>query len=281
VKSIYQLIPDVYYLVSQSNWQSKLVVQPKFGSGVRTGALRLSQMGPKCPRALWYQIHHPELAEPLPPSAEIKYTFGHIMEAMVIELAKLAGHTVEGEQDELNVLGIAGHRDCVIDGCLVDIKSQSTRAIEKLRTKTLAQDDPFGYLDQLDGYSLGSLHDPLVKIKDKAYLLGIDKTLGHMCLYEHEVRHDHIQERIRESKSIVAQAQPPECRCGVLSDDSGNVRLDMRASYSPQKHTCFPQLRTFIYSGGPVYFTKVVKVPKYHGIPLKEVDKSGKIVYGV
>lgn len=275
MKSIFQLIPDIHYLVTQKDWQKQLVVQPKFGVGGSTGALRLSQMGPKCPRALWYSIRHPELAEPLPPSAEIKYTFGHIMEAMVIELVKLAGHTVEGEQDELTVDGITGHRDCVIDGCLVDIKSQSTRAIEKLRSKTLAQDDPFGYLDQLDGYSLGSLSDPLVKVKDKAYLLGIDKTLGHMVLYEHECRHQRIQERIRDYKHCISLPSPPTCSCGTRAEgSSGNISLDVRASYSPFKYQCFPQLRTFLYADGPHYLVKVVNLPK-----VKEVDKDGHYVY--
>jgi hypothetical protein len=274
MKSIYQLIPDIHYLVSQKDWQKQLVVQPKFGGGSRSG-LRLSQMGPKCPRALWYSVHAPELAEPLPPSAEIKYTYGHIMEAMVIELAKLAGHTVEGEQDELIVDGITGHRDCVFDGCLVDIKSQSTRAIEKLRSKTLAQDDPFGYLDQLDGYSLGSLSDPLVKVKDKAYLLGIDKTLGHMVLYEHECRHEQIKERIVKYRSIIERVSPPDCECGTrYSGSSGNIELDIKASYSPYKYQCFPHLRTFLYATGPQYLTKVVRLPN-----VKEVDKDGHYVY--
>ena len=276
MKSIHTLIPDIHYLVTQKDWQNKLVVQPKFGGqplrSPGAGRLRLSQMGPKCPRALWYSIHHPELAEPLPPSAEIKYTFGHIMEAMVIEFAKLAEHTVEGEQDECIVDGIPGHRDCVIDGCLVDIKSQSTRAIEKLRSKTLAQDDPFGYLDQLDGYSLGSLSDPLVKVKDKAYLLGIDKTLGHMVLYEHECRHQRIQERIADAKRCVALHSPPPCECGTrVEEHSGNIALDVRASYSPYKYQCFPSLRTFLYANGPRYLVKVNKLPIHWGKPIKEV----------
>lgn len=262
MKSIHTLVPDIYELVLQKNWQNKLVVQPKFSVNMGMGRLRLSQMGPKCPRALWHSIHTPELAEPLPPSAEIKYTYGHIIEAMVLALAKLSGHTVEGEQDEIIVDGITGHRDCVIDGCLVDIKSGSSRAIEKLKNKTLAQDDPFGYLDQLDGYSLGSLLDPLVKVKDKAYILGVDKTLGHMVLYEHEVRHEHIRTRIISTKHIINLPNPPSCECGTrIEGSSGNIGLDIKASYSPYKHQCFPHLRTFLYASGPVYLTKVVREP--------------------
>jgi hypothetical protein len=262
VKSIYQLIPDIYHYVQQKGWQDGLTCTLRSGPGGRTGSLRLSGMGPKCPRALWYSIHAPELADPLPPHAEIKYCYGHIIEQFIIQLAKRTGHTVEGEQDELVVDGVTGHRDCVIDGCLVDIKSSSTRALEKLRSKTLAQDDPFGYLDQLDGYSLGSLLDPLVKVKDKAYLLGVDKTLGHMVLYEHECRHENIRRRIMVCKAISERAEPPPCECGTKYEGiSGNIGLDIRASYSPYKYQCFPHLRTFLYASGPVYLTRVVKVP--------------------
>src|SRR6266849_6159935 len=40
-------------------------------------------------------------------------------------MAKAAGHEVLGEQDELTLDGVVGHRDCVIDGCIVDVKTTS------------------------------------------------------------------------------------------------------------------------------------------------------------
>jgi len=180
----------------------------------------------------------------------------------VIGLAKAAGHEVTGEQDELVVDGIHGHRDCVIDGAVVDVKSASSRGFQKFKDKSIAQADDFGYLDQLDGYSLGSLEDPLVRVKDRAYLLAIDKTLGHMVLYEHKVRHGEIQKRISDYKRIVRLDQPPRCECQSVPDGkSGNLKLDTRASYSPWKQVCNPGLRTFLYASGPVYLTKVVRVP--------------------
>lgn len=262
MKSIYQLIPDIYQLVQQEGWQDGLSCTLRAGEGGSRSALRLSAMGPKCPRAFWYSVNCPSLAEPLPPQAEIKYCYGHIIEQLILQLARKAGHVVEGEQDEIVVDGVTGHRDCVIDGCLCDIKSQSSRAIDKLRNKSIASDDPFGYLDQLDGYSLGSINDPLVKIKDKAYIIGIDKTLGHMALYEHEVRHQRIIATIRKRKWIAGLAQAPACECGTKPEGlSGNIGLDVRASYSPYKLQCFPHLRTFLYADGPKYLTKVVKTP--------------------
>ena len=239
------------------------------------GTLRLSGMGPKCPCALWHSLYTPLAAEPLPPSARIKYAYGHVIEALVIAMAKAAGHEVTGEQDELYVDGIRGHRDCVIDGNIVDVKSSSSRGFGKFKDGSIRNDDPFGYLDQLDGYVVGSLHDPLVRNKTTGYLLAVDKTLGHMALYEHTAREESIRERIRYYRSIESLARPPECTCGTVPDGkSGNIKLDVRASYNAFKFSCNPHLRTFLYATGPVYMTKVVRVPD-----VPEIDKHGHVVY--
>ena len=237
--------------------------------------LRLSAMGPRCPKALWHSIHTPELAEALPPWAEVKYSFGHVLEALAVVLAKAAGHEVTGEQDEVVVDGIVGHRDCVIDGCVVDIKSCSSRQFDKYKSGSVAQDDGFGYLDQLDGYLVGSLSDELVRCKDRGYILAIDKTLGHMVLYEHRLREASIRNRIKNFKAIVAQESPPQCECKTRSyGKSGNIGLDVKASYNVFKYCCFPKLRTFLYSDGPQYLTTVVRKPD-----VIEVDRYGHIVY--
>lgn len=196
-------------------------------------------------------------------------------------MAKAAGHEVTGEQDELCVDGVKGHRDCIIDGCVVDVKSCSSLSFLKFKSGEIGQADTFGYLDQLDGYLVGSLDDPLVRVKDRAYLWAIDKQLGHMCLYEHRLREDSIKERIRRYKGIVSLDTPPPCECGTEADGSaGNIKLDLKASYNSYKHFCFPNVRTFLYSNGPRYLTKVVRRPKRSdGSLIPEVDKNGKIVY--
>lgn len=267
------LVEDIYTYVNKNGIPAVTLTLPE--PEERKPTLRLSGMGPRCPCALWHSIHHPELAEPLPPQARIKYAYGHMIEALAIELAKKAGHSVTGEQDELYVDGIKGHRDCVIDGAVVDVKSTSSLSFNKFKDGTLKESDNFGYLDQLDGYVVGSLDDPLVTVKDRAYILAIDKTLGKVALYEHFVRHDHIRNRIDYYKQIVGRTDPPRCECGTVPDGkSGNIKLDLRASYSAFKHCCFPNLRTFIYANGPTYLVKTVRVPD-----VMEVDKHGKRVY--
>jgi len=286
VSNIQTLIPDIYKLVGgQDNWlrediatqfTAELTLKLQESLGERASpTLRLSGMGLRCPCSLWHSIHTPLDAEPLPPWARIKYTYGHILESLVIAMAKAAGHEVTGEQDAVSVDGIVGHRDCVIDGCIVDVKSTTSRGFIKFKEGSIASDDTFGYLDQLDGYLVGSLHDPLVRDKYRAYLLAIDKQLGHMCLYEHTAREKSIRERIRDYRDVVALDRAPPCTCEEVPEGkSGNIRLGVRASYNAFKYQCHPQLRTFLYSTGPVYLTKVVRKPD-----VIEIDRYGKIVY--
>lgn len=292
MNNIKTLIPDIQGLVTKRDGWFTGDLSQTFASEValrlrgqwsethRKPGLRLSQMGPKCPCALWHSIHKPELAEPMPPWAEIKFSLGHIVEALAISLAKAAGHEVTGEQDELVVDGIVGHRDCVIDGCVVDVKSASSRSFQKFKDGSIRYSDDFGYLDQLDGYLVASLSDDLVRVKDRAYLLAIDKQLGHIALYEHHLRADHIRQRIADYKAIVALDRPPACTCETIPDgESGNIKLGVTASYNSFKHCCWPHLRTFLYSDGPRYLTKVVKRPKNAKGPIPEVDKFGNFVY--
>jgi len=292
MKHINYLIQDIEKQLTKRNWLDGRLcseftdeitsrLKGQYNSPERKPSLRLSQMGPRCPRALWYSIHHPELAEPMPPWVQMKFSFGHIIEGLAIGLAKASGHEVVGEQDAVYVDGVEGHRDCVIDGCLVDVKSASSIAFKKYKDGFKAEDDTFGYLDQLDAYLVGSADDPLVQVKDRGYLLFIDKQLGHMHLHEHRIRESSIRRRVAEYKNIVEGNVPPGCTCGTVPDgESGNIKLDVKASYNTFKHCCFPSLRTFLYSGGPRYLTKVVKTPTYVGKPLTEIDKYGNIVNG-
>ncbi len=289
--SIYTLTTDIQYLLTQRGWVTD-ELSDQLGHGVsqrfkarftereNRPTLRLSKMGPQCPCALWHSIHSPELEEPLPPWAQEKFFFGDIVEAQAITLAKAAGHIVEGEQDEVSVDGILGHRDCVIDGAIVDVKSCNSLSFADFKSRNVEKLHAWGYLSQLDAYLVGSLDDPKVTIKDRAYLLAIDKAMGHMYLYEHFLREQLIRDTVRRYKEIVERPSAPPCECGTLPEgSSGNIKLATKASYNSFKYACFPGIRKFIYSKGPVYFTKVVKKPTYMGLDLVEVDRFGKTVY--
>lgn len=255
-------------------------MQMNFGERVERKALRLSKMGPICPKHLWFSVHKPELAEPFTGQTIFKFAYGHTVEAMAIALAKAAGHEVTGEQDELVVNDVKGHRDCVLDGHIVDVKSCSSRMFERIARKALAFEDDFGYLDQLDGYMVGSIEDDLVRVKDIAFIWAINKETGAMSLYEHHLRKAHILARVANHKAVVASPVPPACTCETVEDGkSGNYILGVKGSYSQFKYECNPDLRCFLYSGGPRYFTRVVKRPVYKGVPLVEIDRRGRHVY--
>lgn len=283
---INSLIPDIYKRISnKGGWFTgelatsfstdiSRTLQVSLGDERPTGKLRMSKLGPQCPRALWYSVHMPHLAEPLQPWTELMFAYGHMVEALGLTLAKASGHEVVGEQDELNLAGITGHRDCVIDGCVVDVKSCGRYGFEKFKTGSIRSDDLFGYLDQLSGYVVASAEDPLVRVKDRGYILAIEKQLGHMVLYEHRVDADRIKRRAREYQEIVGLPSPPRCQCGTETHgEGGNIKLDVRASYNVYKHCCFPGLRKFIYSSGPVWLTHVAKLPN-----VPEVDTYGNII---
>src|SRR5690606_25725922 len=108
----------------------------------------------------------PEDGEPLRPEAYLKFLYGDILEDLLLFLAEAAGHTVVGRQDEQEIAGIKGHRDCVIDGTVVDAKSASSYSFKKFKEGRLREDDPFGYVDQLQSYIHSGQNDPLVTDKE-------------------------------------------------------------------------------------------------------------------
>lgn len=290
MKNINTLIKDVYDVAAREQWFDHDVAaqySTEMGAALlerltredQSPRLRLSQMGEQCPRSLWASIHAPSLREKLTGQTRFKFHYGDVIELLALTLAKAAGHSVKGEQDECELLGIRGHRDCVLDGHIVDVKSVNSMSFQRIASKQVAS-DPFlrVYLDQLDGYAVASLDDPLVINNDVAYIWAIDKVIGRMTLYEHRVRPDRIRQRVTEYKAIVASNEPPGCTCGTMRHgESGNIRLDTKASYNPYKRFCFPHLRTFYYKDGKdgklIDLVKIVKMPN-----VPELDKNGNFM---
>lgn len=227
--------------------------------------LRLSQMGTPCKRKLWYAINNPGDSSSLPPSTLLKFKYGDIIEALVLSLAKAAGHTVEGEQDPLYVEGIKGHRDAVIDGITVDVKSASSFAFKKFESGGLRDDDPFGYISQLSSYVLAGRDHEVKSHPTLGAFLVVDKQNGTLCLdmYDFGPEIDHKVEEFRYIKDMVQKPQPPERTFGDEPDGkSGNRKLCVQCSYCDYKSSCWPNLRTFLYSGKPRFLTEVAKEPK-------------------
>lgn len=224
--------------------------------------LRFSNIGSQCDRELHYKINQPDLAEKLPPEVHIKFMFGDILEAMLLFLAREAGHSVEGQQDEMSLYGLKGSRDAVIDGHLVDVKSASTFSFQKFQNGLSEKDDSFGYIPQLGAYLEASQNDPLVKNKDTAYFFVIDKTLGHICLSPLKRRDINWKLFIERKRMMLETASLPHRAFMPVPDGkSGNEKLHTKCSYCSFKTDCYPKARVFAYSDGPRFLTTVARLP--------------------
>lgn len=221
--------------------------------------LRFSSLG-KPNRQMWYEAHPIEGGkEVMTPKTYVKFMYGDIIEQMLLFLAKEAGHTVEMEQAEVEIDGVKGHIDAVIDGVVTDVKSASPFGYKKFENNSVTEDDPFGYVAQLAGYA-----DILTPGKPAAWLAN-DKVGGDICvslLSPMVIKHHKPEDRIAELREVLAQDEPPSrCHEDVVDGASGNRKLSTPCSYCAHKFRCWGGLRGFAYSTGPRYLTVVAKTP--------------------
>jgi hypothetical protein len=228
----------------------------------RGPTLRMSNLG-KPDRQIWYEHHTTGQKEELNGTTLRKFLMGDLWEALLLWLAEEAGHEVSGKQLEVDVDGIKGHIDAVVDGVVVDVKSASTYSFRKFKNGTLAEDDPFGYYEQLAGYSnaLGL---------DGAWL-AVDKQTGALTVLEapkEELDALDIRARVSSLREVLQDSEPPpRCYDPVADGKSGNLALSVGCSYCPFKHKCWEDanhgagIRTFVYSTGPKFLVHVEREP--------------------
>jgi len=221
--------------------------------------IRFSSLG-KPDRQVWFDAHpEPGTKEKLLPKTYLKFLYGDIIEQLLVLLCKEAGYAVEDTQMKVEIDGVTGSLDAVVNGVVVDFKSASPFGYKKFETNTIIQDDPFGYVYQLAGYST------LVKPGQDAAWIANDKVGGDICvtpLPAVVIKHYSPSERIKHLKEVVSRDTPPPlCYQPIPDGKSGNLKLPTPCSYCVHKFRCHPGLRTFIYSTGPRYLTKVVKTP--------------------
>lgn len=248
----------------------------------RRKKLRLSAVGRPL-RYMWYELNYEGTTESLAPHQHIKFMIGDVTESLLLMLAELGGHSVTGCQDTLSIGGVEGHRDAVIDGVTVDVKSASKWGFEKFKSldKFLA-DDPFHYLEQIAAYVQAD-----TTTAEHGALLAMNKETGKLALLE--VPADvmpNIEDKINAQRTAVADGQDRPDRCYSDTDDgsSGNRVLCTACSYCPYKFDCWSDanedagLRTFLYKRGnssyPKYFTHVEKEPRVDEVTPNKVDKD-------
>lgn len=276
----HQLVKDIYKVVEQGcevtqeqadqfgKELSDLIVRRMLDQkdGKHKFTLRMSNIG-KGARQLWYESRF-EAGEKFEGPTLIKFIIGDIAESLILFLAELSGHSVTEKQSEVVVNGVKGHIDADIDEVTVDVKSASPFQFKKFKTGSLVDDDPFGYIDQLGGYCKAR--------NTTGAFLALDKVSGHLAylpLNQEELGVSGVEGRIEYLKNAINQDVEPE-RCYKDKEEgaSGNRVLDVNCSYCSHKHRCWSDsngglgLRTFLYSSGPKFFTKVVKEPKVHEV---------------
>lgn len=240
--------------------------------------LRMSMIG-KAPLRTWYEYNahnlnldgvrgfaKAELGSFLyerDPVFLLKMLTGHVQEAIHIFLMRQAGHTVELQQEEVELDGVKGHIDLVLDGVLTDIKTTSNYGFKKFKQSTLFNDDPFGYLGQISGYAK-SLN------LEKVAWLAINKNTSELALLKSDMKAlPDPSKLIKGIKTALASSKPPAEKCYLPKEEgtSGNMILPKEcADFCPFKFFCYPNLRVFEYSTGPKYFTSVVKTPRVNEI---------------
>lgn len=219
------------------------------GGNSRRGTLRLSNLGTECDRALWFKVNSPETGQPLAPNVRFKFLFGDSIELLLLEYARKAGYRVEGLQSRLELNGIVGHRDAVIDGMVVDCKSASTAGFNKFRAGLQKDNDAFGYLTQLKSYLYASREDEAVTEKNTAGFLVADKQYGDICLDVHTFTDEELEavRYLAEAKKTLtalpeAPPVPYETKQVQKGKHAGKHRLGTMCNYCEFKFNCYRHL---------------------------------------
>lgn len=229
-------------------------------------SVRPSNLGLKCDRKNWYHEHGDhDKKEKIQPHALIKFLLGHVYEEIGLFLIEQAGHSVSHRQHKVNVLGVEGSTDAVIDGVVSDVKTASSYSMRKFKEHKLREDDPFGYMMQINTYAEGLKDDKAVTEHDRVAFIVFDKEHGHILVDQYErttADREAVGAAIARKQSAVASSTPPERGHADRNDGaSGNMALSTECSYCEWKKECWPGLRTFLYSNGPKFLTKVVREP--------------------
>lgn len=221
--------------------------------------IRFSGLG-KPPRQVWYDANPDGTEEKLSPTTLRKFLLGDIIEQFLLFLVREAGHSVDCEQAKVELDGVTGSIDCFIDDVLVDVKSASPFGFKKFEDGSILEgNDSFHYIEQLAGYA-----NVLTPNKPAAWL-AMDKVSGDICIryLPVDIINQHKPEdKIESLKNVLERSVPPErCYQDVEDGKSGNRKLGTACGYCSHKRRCWPEIRTFLYSSGPRFFTKVVKEP--------------------
>jgi hypothetical protein len=224
-----------------------------------------SEVGEPCHRKLWYKIHYPEKGEYIREETRLKFLYGDVLEEVLLYLAKTSGHSVSHQQASIveefeDGWQVRGRIDAVIDGEIVDVKTASPYGYTKMVEDGLTREnDSFGYSGQLGFYQRNKDQLEGVQVGDDPKFLVMDKQNGKVGIGRPVPGEVDIQAIIDEVKD---DAIIPDRGFKSEKWTNGNEKLGVNCSYCPFKKDCWPGLRVFDYSRGPVFATNIRKVPR-------------------
>jgi len=237
------------------SWNTSQVKAEKY-----EGKLRMSSIG-KPSRQLWYDKFSPKDRKDEDTGLNLKFLYGHIIEHLVLYLAELAGHTVKDQQRKIEVSGVTGHIDSIIDGEICDVKSASSFSFKKFKSGEIVGDDPFGYHAQLAGYEEGC------GTKAGGFLV-VDKSNGDICFYKpDDMAKPNVKSLISNLKTVLETDTPPEKCYPFKEEKNGNKTLAIGCQFCSHKWECHSDtnggkgLRVFKYATKNTMLADVVKLP--------------------
>jgi hypothetical protein len=239
-----------------------------------------SELGHPCDRKTWYDFHYdPKTMPPkegLDGATRIKFTYGDLIEAMIIPLIHVAGHKVEGVNKRVewhvpdphhelkNDWQVNGYIDVIVNGVVMDVKSMNGRSFDSWSMNPTAA-DKFGY-----AYQLASYH--VQEDGDDPQILAINKENGRVKTFSVPI--PDAQTRALRKALAVESPAAGLLRLAPVEHTKGNKKLCVTCSYCSYKAACWSGanggkgLRKFIYSNGPVWLTEVGNVPNVTEVPL-------------
>ena len=236
-------------------WNTSQVKAEKY-----EGKLRMSSIG-KPARQLWYDKHSPKDRKDEDTGLNLKFLYGHIIEHLVLYLAELAGHKIKDQQRKVEVSGVSGHIDSIIDGEVCDVKSASPFSFKKFQSGEIVGDDPFGYHAQLAAYEEGC------DTKAGGFLV-VYKSSGDICFYKpDDMAKPNVKSLIKNLRESLEKDTPPEKCYEFKTEKNGNKTLATGCMFCPHKWECHSDanggkgLRVFKYSNKNVMLAEVVKEP--------------------
>ena len=247
MKSINTLIPDIYNVMESKQYDGDLnsiamqagrevedAIKDAFTPREDNKGLRMSGIG-RCERAQWYSYkgHTPE---PIKGDVYLTFLQGHVLEAVLVALIKLSGHTVTDQQKKHTIEGVHGSQDCTIDGELVDIKTASAWSWENKFKESGIADDAFGYIKQLSAYGKEDK-------RKKGYFLALNKNKSTLNLCEQELEQD-IDTYIVDLKAKMESDTPPMRLANATTWNKAKTeeKLCMTCAFCGFKEDCFGSL---------------------------------------